>query len=53
MNHENIAGTVTFMHPAGQTKHARGARPEAEAIKEIEAHGVSVIEIAGQRQVRA
>ncbi len=46
MNHENIAGTVPFMHPAGQTNAASGARPEAEAIKEIEAHGVSVIEIA-------
>ena len=41
MNHENIAGTVMFMHPAGQTT----PRPEAEAIKEIQAHGVSVIEL--------
>ncbi|MBA2672789.1 alkaline phosphatase PhoX, partial [Ramlibacter sp.] len=46
MNHENIAGTVTFMHPAGQTNAASGARPEAEALKEIQAHGVSVVEMA-------
>ncbi|MBC7610455.1 MAG: PhoX family phosphatase [Polaromonas sp.] len=45
MNHENIAGTVQFMHAAGQTNASSGVRPEAEAIKEIEAHGVSVIEI--------
>ena len=45
MNHENIAGTVLYLHPAGQTNISSGARPEAEAIKEIEAHGVSVIEL--------
>lgn len=45
MNHENISGTVMFMHPAGQTNASSGARPEAEAIKEIEAHGVSIVEI--------
>ena len=48
MNHENIAGTVQFMHATGQTNIAAtaGPRPEAEAIKEIEAHGVSIIELA-------
>jgi len=46
MNHENIAGTVQFMHAAGQTNAGSGARPEAEALKEIEAHGVSIVEIA-------
>ena len=45
MNHENIAGTVLFMHPNGQTNASSGARPEAEALKEIEAHGVSVVEM--------
>ena len=48
MNHENISGTVQFMHTNGQTNNsatAPGPRPEAEAIKEIEAHGVSVIEL--------
>ncbi len=45
MNHENIAGTVQYLHPLGQTNASSGARPEAEAIKEIEAHGVSVIEL--------
>ena len=48
INHENITGTVQFMHPAGPTNSAAtaGPRPEGQAIKEIEAHGVSVIEIA-------
>jgi hypothetical protein len=46
LNHENIAGTVNYMHPNGQTGNvAGGVRPEAEAIKEIEAHGVSVVEV--------
>ena len=47
INHENISGTVQFMHAAGQTN-ATGAapRPEAEVIKEIDAHGVSIVEIA-------
>jgi uncharacterized protein len=48
MNHENIAGTVQFMHPAGQTNlsaTSAAGRPEAEAVKEIEAHGVSIVEI--------
>ncbi|MEO6362939.1 MAG: alkaline phosphatase PhoX [Caldimonas sp.] len=46
INHENIAGTVQFLHPFGQTNLvAPAARPEAEAIKEIEAHGVSVVEL--------
>ena len=46
MNHENISGTVQFMHAAGQTN-ATGTnpRPEAEVVKEIEAHGVSIIEL--------
>jgi secreted PhoX family phosphatase len=46
LNHENVAGTNAYMHTAGRTNTARGTiRPEGEAIKEIEAHGVSVIEI--------
>jgi secreted PhoX family phosphatase len=46
LNHENIAGTAAYLHPAGQTNTARGAvRPEGEAVKEIECHGVSVIEV--------
>lgn len=43
LNHENI--TASYLHVAGQTS-VGGARPEAEAIKEIECHGVSVIEVA-------
>ncbi len=48
INHEAINGTVPFMHPAGQTNAASSAaaRPEAEALKEVEAHGASVVEIA-------
>ena len=47
INHENIAGTVQFMHAAGQTNASGSApRPESEAVKEIEAHGVSIVEIA-------
>ena len=42
LNHENI--TQAYLHPAGPTT-VGGARPEAEARKEIEAHGVSVIEV--------
>ncbi len=43
MNHENI--TESYLHTAGVTS-VGGVRPAAEAIKEIEAHGVSVIEVA-------
>lgn len=39
-NHENL--NVQYLHPAGPTNTL--PRPEAEAIKEIEAHGVSVTE---------
>ncbi|MES2338867.1 MAG: alkaline phosphatase PhoX [Pseudomonadota bacterium] len=42
MNHENIS--EQFLHVNGQTTVA-GARPESEARKEIEAHGVSVVEV--------
>ena len=42
LNHENI--TQAYLHPNGATTVA-GARPEAEALKEMECHGVSVIEV--------
>ena len=47
VNHENISRTVRFMHPSGQTNIAAnaGPRPETEVIKEIEAHGVSIVEL--------
>jgi uncharacterized protein len=41
-NHENLS--IQYLHPNGPTNVATGPRPEAEAIKEIEAHGVSVVE---------
>lgn len=43
-NHENLS--VQYLHPNGPTNVATGPRPEAEVIKEIEAHGVSVTEYA-------
>jgi len=43
LNHENI--TQVYLHPNGPTT-TGGVRPEAEALKEIEAHGVSVIEVS-------
>lgn len=42
-NHENI--TEVYLHPNGPTNLTSGVRPAAEAIKEIEAHGVSITEI--------
>jgi len=42
INHENI--TASYLHVNGPTSVA-GARPIAEAQKEIECHGVSVIEV--------
>ncbi|HZF44806.1 MAG TPA: alkaline phosphatase PhoX, partial [Sphingomonadaceae bacterium] len=42
-NHENL--NVQYLHPNGPTNVASGPRPEEEAIKEIEAHGVSVTEL--------
>ena len=43
MNHENIM--PAYMHASGPSAPG-GIRPEAEAIKEIEAHGVSVVEVS-------
>lgn len=42
MNHEYI--NPTFLHPEGPTK-VNGRRPEEEVIREVNAHGVSVIEL--------
>ncbi len=43
MNHENI--TQRFLHPNGATS-VNGVRPEAEALREMQAHGVSVVEVS-------
>jgi secreted PhoX family phosphatase len=43
LNHENI--NQPYLHPNGATT-ANGARPTAEVLKEMECHGVSVVEIA-------
>ncbi|WP_156679483.1 PhoX family protein [Sphingomonas profundi] len=43
LNHENI--TQRYLHPNGPTTLAGGARPEGEALKEMECHGVSAIEV--------
>jgi hypothetical protein len=43
-NHENL--NVQYLHPNGPTNLSAGqVRSAAEAIKEIEAHGVSIVEI--------
>ncbi|UZK70518.1 PhoX family phosphatase [Sphingomonas sp. S1-29] len=42
-NYENL--NEQYLHPNGPTNVSAGPRPEAEAIKEIEAHGVGVIEV--------
>jgi hypothetical protein len=42
MNHENI--TESYIHPSGPTT-TGGIRPTAEVVKEIEAHGVSIVEV--------
>lgn len=42
-NHENLS--VQYLHPNGPTNVAAGPRPAAEALKEIEAHGVSIVEV--------
>jgi secreted PhoX family phosphatase len=41
-NHENL--NVQYLHPNGPTNVANGPRPQAEALKEMMAHGVSVSE---------
>ncbi|MES2056774.1 MAG: alkaline phosphatase PhoX [Pseudomonadota bacterium] len=43
MNHENI--TPAYLHAGGPTSPG-GIRPEAEALKEMECHGVSVVEVS-------
>jgi len=43
MNHENI--NQPYLHVAGATTVA-GARPEAEALKEMECHGLSIVEVS-------
>ncbi|WP_347271285.1 PhoX family protein [Rhizorhabdus histidinilytica] len=43
MNHENI--TQVYLHANGPTS-TGGVRPEGEALKEMEAHGVAVVEVA-------
>ena len=43
-NHENLV--IQYLHPNGPTNGATGPRPPAEVDKEIDAHGVSVVEYA-------
>lgn len=43
MNHENI--NQPYLHVAGATTVA-GARPEGEALKEMECHGLSIVEVS-------
>lgn len=46
-NHENL--NVQYLHPNGPSP---APRPEAEVIKEIEAHGVSVVEVQDAGDLR-
>jgi secreted PhoX family phosphatase len=41
-NHENL--NVQYLHPNGPTNLSSGVRPQAEVLKEMMAHGVSVAE---------
>lgn len=43
VNHENI--TDAYLHPAGPTADAEGTRPADEVDREMQSHGVGVIEI--------
>ena len=43
MNHENIS--EQYMHVNGPTNFPAGPRPAAESIKEVEAHGVGIVEV--------
>ena len=47
INHENITGTAQFLHPQGETNLGASIapRPESEVVKEMDAHGVSVVEL--------
>ena len=42
-NHENL--NDQYLHVNGRTTTAGGGRPASEVIKEIEAHGVSIVEV--------
>ncbi|WP_410487439.1 PhoX family protein [Acinetobacter sp. SAAs470] len=50
MNHEYI--NPTFLHPQGPTK-INGRRPEDEVIREVNAHGVSIIQIKKNTNTQA
>jgi secreted PhoX family phosphatase len=43
INHENMAGTVAYMHAAGQTNGSTGPRPYDDAIMDIVAHGFCLV----------
>ena len=43
LNHEYI--NAMFLHPQGPTKTADGRRPEDEVIREVNAHGVSIVHV--------
>jgi len=50
MNHEYI--NQTFLHPQGPTK-VDGRRPEDEVIREVNAHGVSIVHIKKNTETQA
>ncbi|AUC06080.1 PhoX family phosphatase [Acinetobacter lwoffii] len=50
MNHEYI--NQTFLHPKGATK-VDGRRPEDEVIREVNAHGVSIVHVKKNTESQA
>ena len=51
LNHEYI--NQTFLHPKGPTKDTSGRRPEDEVIREVNAHGVSIVHVKKDSKTQA
>lgn len=51
LNHEYI--NQTFLHPTGPTNKGTGPRPEDEVIREVNAHGVSIIHLKKDSKTQA
>lgn len=51
MNHEYI--NPTFLHQNGPTRDSNNRRPEDEVIREVNAHGVSIIQIQKNNSTQA
>ncbi len=51
LNHEYI--NQTFLHPEGPTTDANGRRPEDQVIREVNAHGVSIVHVKKDSKTQA